>query len=310
MASSIAIDLSPPPDRIGLAIIVRILAGICGATMLTLAKLASLRGVSPVETMCYRSVFAFPVVLAWIAAGPGLASVATTRPGAQLSRAGVGLASMALSFAAIGLLPVAELTAIMFVTPLFSTMLSALLLREHVGVHRWAAIVAGFIGILVMTRPGAGDHVVPLGVLLALGSAGLAGGVAVAIRQLGAIDPPTTTVFWFTGTGATLGAIGLLFFFQPHDPVTWLFIIGIGVAGAALQLLLTTSLHLAPVSATASLDYLQFFWVTMLSWLLWAKFPSMHMLAGAALIGAASFYTVYRARRRQRATVQEMPASI
>lgn len=310
MTSPIALDPIPPAHRVGLALLVRFIGGVMMAIMMVLAKLANQHGASAAETLIYRNVFAFPVILGWIIVGPGLGSIVTARPLAHLNRSALGLSAMVLNFFAISLMPIAELTTINFLAPLAATALSAVLLGERVGRHRWAAIVIGFSGIVVMTQPGSRTDLPALGLLLSFTSVGLMSFVPITLRQLGSIDPPTTTVFWFTASGTLLSSMALVFFFQPHDLATWAMIAGMGMSGALLQLMMTMSLQLAPVSASASLDYLQILWATLLSWLVWSKLPSVHTVVGAAMICAAGLYTVYRERQRHRSyAAQGTPAA-
>lgn len=292
-------------ERKGLAILLRIASGVAATIMIVLVKIASTHGVSPGETMFYRNAFALPVVALWTAMGPGLRSLGTTRPFAHMSRAVLGLTSMVLMFITIGLLPVAEFTAFMFVVPLFATILSALFLGEHVGLHRWAAILVGFAGVVVMTHPGSGGGISMIGMFAGLVTAGMVSIVTITVRQLGATEPPTTTVFWFTAIATLVTSFTLPFFYQSHDLEIWLLILGIGLSGALLQIATTTSLRFAPISATASFDYLQLVWSMLLSWLIWSDFPSSATIGGACLIGGAGLYTVYREHRRQRSTAAE-----
>jgi drug/metabolite transporter (DMT)-like permease len=252
----------------------------------------------------------FPAILGWIVIGPGLGSVITARPWAHLNRSALGLSAMTLNFFAISMLPVAELTTINFLAPLAATALAAILLGDRVGLHRWAAIALGFSGIIVMTQPGSRTDLPALGLLLSFMAVGLMSYVPITLRQLGSIDPPTTTVFWFTASGTAIGLVALIFCFQPHDLLTWAMIVGMGVSGALLQLMMTMSLQLAPVSASASLDYLQILWATLLSWLVWGNLPSVHTVVGGMMICAAGLYTVYREQRRHKSyAAQGTPTS-
>ena len=310
MTSPIALDPSLPQHRVGLALFMRFIGGVMMAIMLVLAKLANEHGASAAETLIYRNIFAFPVILGWIIIGPGLGSIVTARPWAHLNRSALGLVAMTLNFFAISLLPVAELTTINFLAPLAATALAALLLGDKVGRHRWAAIAFGFAGIIVMTHPGSRSDLSTLGLVLAFISVGVMSFVPITLRQLGSIDPPTTTVFWFTASGTALSSVALIFCFEPHDALTWAMIVAMGVSGALLQLVMTMSLQLAPVSASASLDYLQIVWATLLSWLVWSYLPSLHSVIGGMMICAAGLYTVYRERRRQKSyAAQGTPTS-
>ncbi len=286
-----------PIDNKPLAILMRIGAGIAASSLVATVKAASNAGVSAGEILFYRNAGALPVVIAWIMLGPGLAALGTRRPLAHLTRSALGLASMTLMFVTIGLLPIAEFTAFLFLVPLFATMLSALFLGEKVGLHRWGAILLGFAGVLVMTHPGGGG-VATTGLAMGLVTAAMVSGVTITLRGLGATEPATTTVFWFTLIGTLATALTLPFFYQPHDAATWIIVAGIGLAGALLQIFQTISLRLAPVSVTAPFDYMQLVWSMLLGWLIWETIPARATITGAMLIGLAGLYTIYREHKR------------
>ena len=129
-------------------ILCRIGSGFSFATMGALLKLASEQGLNAPELVFYRSVFSLPVILFWVFRRESLAALRPNQPMAHVWRSGLGLLSMGLTFQALILLPLADATAINFTAPIFATILSFLILKEHVGVHRWTAV---FIGMLNST---------------------------------------------------------------------------------------------------------------------------------------------------------------
>lgn len=284
------------PDRKLHGILLRIGAISCFSLMAALVKLASDRGVMPLEILFYRNALALPVVLGVVLFGPGIASVATTRPMAHLSRSVIGMVSMFLTFQALAMLPLAEATTIGFTAPLFATLLSAVLLGERVHRHRGAAIAVGFAGVLIVMQPG-GHHVPAAGAAVALLAAFAVGIVTITVRQIGMTEPATTTVFWFTVGGTVATSLLLPFVAQAHDGATWGILLGMGLLGGAAQILMTASLRNAPIALLAPFDYLQLAWSILLGWLLWSTAPGRATFVGAALIVASGLYTVYRERR-------------
>lgn len=280
-----------------LAIGLRLLAVAALAVMLASIKLATGRGVHLVETLFYRQLLAMPVILGWIAMGPGLASVRTRRFSAHVSRTAVGLTGMVFNFASVMLLPLAEATTIGFTVPIFGTILSALFLKEQTGVHRWAAVLVGFCGVLVMVRPD-GNHFPPLGVAVALSAAIMIAIISLLLRQLGRTEATATTVFWFTLLSIPPLGIGMLFFGRAHDPATWGLLALIGLAGGIGQLCLTGALRWAPVSVVLPMDYSSLLWATLFGWLVWDQLPEAATWAGAALIVASGLYIAWRERVR------------
>jgi drug/metabolite transporter (DMT)-like permease len=281
----------------------------CFATMAALAKLAGNGGASTLEILFFRNAFALPVIIGVLLAGPGLRSVHTSRPGAHLGRSLIGLTSMLLTFQALSMLPLADATSIGFSTPLFATILSAMLLAEPVHRHRWTAIAIGMVGVLIIMRPG-GQHASLAGMGVALAGAVASAIATVTIRSLGASERPTTTVFWFTVAGTLAMSLAMPFAAQAHDPLTWCALVGIGLAGGAAQVLMTTSLRYAPVSVVAPFDYLSLPWSILYGFVLFSAAPSATTLVGAALIVASGLYTIHRERQLRREAIAAAATSI
>ena len=149
-------------DHVASGILCRIGSGISFSTMGALLKLASVEGMNAPELVFYRSLFSLPVVLFWVLKAESLAALKPNRPLAHVWRSALGLVSMGLVFQALILLPLAEATAINFTAPIFATILSFIVLREDVRIHRWTAVIVGFVGVLVVARPG-GSSLPPWG---------------------------------------------------------------------------------------------------------------------------------------------------
>ena len=192
-------------DHVVSGILCRIGSGLSFATMGALLKLASEEGLNAPELVFYRSLFSLPVVLFWVLKRESLAALRPNSPLAHVWRSGLGLLAMGLTFQALILLPLADATAINFTAPIFATILSFLILREFVGVHRWAAVLVGFTGVLIVARPGdsapAGDS----------GSASLSlqhygqAGVTTTLRHLQRSENIAAIVFWFAISGVLVG---------------------------------------------------------------------------------------------------------
>jgi drug/metabolite transporter (DMT)-like permease len=268
------------------------------AVMAGLLKAAGERGVSLPEVVFYRNAAALPVVFAWLLMGPGLRAVTTRRPGVHLTRSSLGFIAMFCYFGALLLLPLAEAITLNYTAPIAATLLSAVLLREHVGPHRWAAVIIGFIGIILVVRPG-GDIALPLlGVGLGITGALALGAVTVTLRQISGTERTEAIVFWFTMFCIVVTGCMLPFYGQMHDTTTFLLLLAGGVCGGLGQLTMTASLRFAPVSVVAPLDYVQIIWTTLIGWAFFSTIPVLATLGGAALIAASGIYTAYRERLR------------
>jgi drug/metabolite transporter (DMT)-like permease len=290
-----------------LALGLRLFGISCLAIMTVLIKLASDSGVKLPEIMFWRQGVAVPVVLAWVLMGPGLPSLATQRFGAHVTRSALGLTSMALNFGAIILLPLAEATTLGFAVPIFATILSALILKEAVGIHRWAAVVTGFIGVLIVVQPG-GSHIPLSGALVGLSSAIMISITSLQIRDMGRTEAAPTTVFWFSALSVIPLALLLPWFVTPHDGYQWLLLSGIGVLGGMGQIGLTGALRLAPVSTVMGMDYISLLWSTLFGWLIWSHVPGAATWIGAVIIIGSGVYIALREHRLSIASARETGA--
>jgi drug/metabolite transporter (DMT)-like permease len=289
--------------RNGLGIAYRMAAMVCVALLSAAVKWAGHRGVPVFEMVFFRNAFAFAPIVAHIARTTGFSVLRTKLPLGHLHRSVVGLIGMTCSFSALQHLALTEATAFTFAAPLFMTALSALMLREFVGWHRWGAVVVGFVGVLIMVRPEPG-HMnlagVAFGLTAALGSA-LA---MVQIRQIAVTEKGPTIVFYFTLAGTVVGLTVSLFNWVSPDPLTLAVLIGAGLIGGVGQLFLTEAIRVAPVGVVAPFDYSQLIWATILGYLIWGELPHAATLAGALVVAASGLYILHRELMRfRRATV-------
>ena len=289
----------PRPHRPMLAIALRLLAVACLSIMFVTGRLAANHGVNIVETVFYRQLIAMPVVFATVAMTTGIGSLRPNRIGVHATRMVVGVTGMALNFLSYILLPPTEAAAIGFTMPIFGTILSALILREPTGIHRWAAVLIGFLGVLIMVRP-EGGHFPPMGVAVAITAALVTASVSLVLRELGRTESAGVVVFWFTALSVPPLGIGMLFYGQAHDAQTWGLLLMIGLFGGIAQLCLTAALRWAPVSVVLPMDYSSILWTTLLGWAIWGDWPMWTTWVGAALIIASGLYIAWREHRHAR----------
>lgn len=279
-----------------LGIGLRVGAGISFSIMAALIKLASDAGANTPEIIFYRNLGALLPILLWIGWRGQFDAGRTRRPLAHLSRGTLGLVAMVFNFGGLILLPLAEAVTLSFVAPFFSVMLSALLLREPVGRHRWSAVALGFLGVAVVMQP-AGTALSSLGLVMAvMGAIGVAG-VTITIREIGRTESSETTVLWFTCFSVLVSGLFIPFFGQMHDAYAWTLLGAIGLFGGIGQLFLTSSLKVAPVSVVVPFDYGQIIWAVLLGWFLWQTEPRVTTWLGAAIIVGSGLYTLYREHR-------------
>jgi drug/metabolite transporter (DMT)-like permease len=289
----------PAEQRPVVAVGLRLVTALLLAVMFALVKLAATRGVNIVESLFYRQCGSAICAVGMVAAGAGFGSLRTRRVGAHFGRMALGLCAMALNFAAMILLPLAEATTIGFSVPIFSTVLAAFVLGEPTGRWRWGAVAAGFFGVLLIVQPGTGE--VPLfGASVALAAALLTASVTIVIRRLGATERASTTVFWFAVS--SLMPLGLLmpWFGGAHDLATWAILGGLALVGGLAQLTLTGALRLAPVALVMPMDYTSLLWATLLGIWMFGELPTPWIWIGAPVIIASGLVIVWREHRLAR----------
>ncbi|MDB5441626.1 MAG: permease of the drug/metabolite transporter superfamily [Phenylobacterium sp.] len=298
--SSAAPSPQVPIERAALGIALRIAAMACMACLSALVKWCGGRGIPVFEIIFFRNAVAFLPLGLYIWRTTGFSVLKTRRPLGHLTRSTIGLTGMVCGFSAVQHLPLTDATAFQFASPLFMTALSAAVLHEPVGRHRWGAVLVGFLGVLIMVRPQPG-HMNLTGVSLALGGAVGAAGAMVAIRQIADTEKGATIVFYFTLGGTVLGLVGSLVHWVTPDAQTLGLLVLAGLVGGVGQLLLTQALVVAPIGVVAPFDYTQLVWATGLGFLIWGELPRPATIAGAVVVAASGAYILHREIRRFRA---------
>ena len=249
------------------------------------------------EVAFFRSLFAFVAVALMILPRTGFGVLRTRRYREHLQRGLSQFGSMTCIFFAFRALPLGSAIAISFSAPLFTTLLSVVVLKEKVGIHRWSALIVGFVGVLVITDPGAGT--LTSGALFALGNAVLISSVAVAIRRM-SVTESTETLTLYQMTVITICTLFVLPF--GYVTPTWYDALALALAGAGngiAQFWWTRSLALAPPSAVVPFNYLSLLWATLLGFAIWGDVPTPGLLAGSAIIVASGLYILWRETLRR-----------
>jgi drug/metabolite transporter (DMT)-like permease len=252
-----------------------------------------------VEVAWLRFLVFFLLVLVPLMRRGGLGLLRSRRPGLQVVRA-IGVVGSALCFiAGLSHLPLAEATAINFVSPIFITVLSVPILGEVVGWRRWTALAVGLMGALIVIRPG--TEAFQLAALFPVASASCWAVAAVITRRMAGVDPPNTTLVWTAGGGLLLLTLLAPFGTRlPTWPELWLGL-AIGVVATAAQSLVVLAYRVAPASALAPVSYTQLITSGLLGLALFGAVPDGWTLVGAGIIAASGLYTAHRERVRARA---------
>jgi drug/metabolite transporter (DMT)-like permease len=274
-------------------IILRLAAIAALGIMFALVKLANQNGIHLVETLFWRQLAGLPVVVAWLWWLGRMRDIRTTQPFAHGLRSILGLTSMALNFSAMMMLPMAEATTISFATPVFATMLAALLLGEPTGRYRWGAVALGFVGVILAVQPRMiATHGV--GPWVALAGAMLTACVLIQIRRMSQSENSGAIVFWFSLSSLLPLGIAMPFFAKAHDVAGWSIIAGLALSGAIAQLLLTSAMRHASFAAIATMDYTGLIWSILFGYIVFDQLPGAGTWLGAPVIIAAGMVIMWR----------------
>jgi drug/metabolite transporter (DMT)-like permease len=220
----------------------------------------------------------------------------TRRPGLQLVRGAVLAASTIVYFSALALMPIAEAAAITFLSPLLLTAASAWLLKERVRRSAWAALVAGFVGVLIIIRPG-GDVFTPA-VILPILTAVMFAAYQLLTRQLAGVDSTMTTLFYGAVVGTVLLAPSLPLYGQlPASALDAVLFAVLGVLSSVGHFVLIRAFEHAPPSVLAPFVYAQLVVVLVLGYLVFGDFPDGWSLLGMAIIVLAGAWIAARQAR-------------
>lgn len=258
------------------------------------------------EVAFFRNAFGLLALLPMLLR-PGRAPLKTQQLPRYLLRSAIGLASMLCGFWALGHLPMAQAVSLSYSTPLFVTIAAVLWLGETVRARRWAAVVIGFIGVLVIVRPGASGFTP--GSLVAVAAAVLSSLVAIQIKQLTRVDSADTVVFYTYVFWVPLSLVPALFAWVWPSGIAWLWLVATGVMGTLGQLLWTRALRLGEVSALTPISFMQLPLVSVFAWLLFGEALDRWTVIGALIILGSNAYIAHREAVLSRRAASEAPTA-
>ncbi|MEE9322646.1 MAG: DMT family transporter [Granulosicoccus sp.] len=215
----------------------------------------------------------------------------------QLLRIVLALIAMLGGFTAIINMPLADAIALGFAKSFFITIFAVWILKETVGVYRWAAVAFGFLGVLIMLKPGP-EGLSIYGLLAVMGAAA-AGAVMVVIRLLSRTDSANTILaFQALGVGVVMAIPAMLQWVAP-SPNEWAILVLIGVVSYFAQKANIFAFTYGEASMLASLDYVRLVYATLFGWVLFGELPAASTWVGACIIVLAALFTVHREAKRQ-----------
>ncbi|MFC3631164.1 DMT family transporter [Paracoccus angustae] len=259
--------------------------------------------VPPGQQVFFRSIFAIPVILVWLAVRGELSvGLRTVRPLGHFYRGIVGTTSMALNFWALALLSFPEVTAIGYAAPLLVVIFAAMFLGEDVRLFRLSMVGVGLTGVLIVLSPQLRLDADPdpwrkLGAVVAFGGAVGAALAQIFVRRLVRDERTSAIVFWFSVTSTILGLLTLPFGWVMPDPQTAMLLVGSGILGGVAQILLTSAYRFADASLVAPFEYVSMLLAIAIGWHVFGEAPTGVVLTGAALVIAAGIAIIWRERR-------------
>lgn len=266
------------------------------------------------ELIFFRNLFAFIPLLLYVALRGERLNLRTRNIWGHLMRGGFGVTSMFFLFFSYLVLPLSDAIALGLSGPIFVTVLSVPILKEQVGWRRWTAVAAGFIGTVIMTRPGPGvfdiDAVWPL-----IGAVFYAFAM-ISIRRLGSTEPSSTIVFYFSAFSVVASLITIPFgafdpqfaWVMPHSLRTFGEVFAIGLLGGVAQILLTNAYQRARASVVAPFDYTALVYGFVLAWIFFAEVPDAYLIVGGLIVVASGVYIIHRETVVARAQNRQPPA--
>lgn len=282
-----------------LALGLRLMAALALSTMAMLVKLAGTRGAHLLEMIFWRQALTAILIGAGLAAAGQLARLRTTRGTAHARRAVSGLVGMMFVYGSVLLLPLAEATTLGFTTPIFAVLIAMAWFRETIGPYRWAAIIIGFAGVVVVMQPGLGGddgQITLAGIAVGLIAAAMVALISFQVQDLNTTENPWSIVFWFTALSAPVAALALPFVLGPHDAATWGIILAMALCGALAQVLLTLSLRFGSAAVILLMDYTALLWASFYGVAVFDRAAPASLWLGAPLIVAAGLIIAYRER--------------
>jgi len=285
--------------RPGLAVALKVVAVFWFIVMSALIKATS-DEVPPGEAVFFRSFFAIPVILAWLATRGELRNGLISRnPMGHFWRGLLGTAGMGLTFAGLGLLPLPEVTAVGYATPIFTVILAALMLGERIRIVRITAVFLGLIGVLIMLWPRLGrgaslDDAATLGAVLILFATMARALVQIHIRKLVQTEHTAAIVFYFSATASVISLLTMPFGWVVPSLNTIALLALAGVLGGMAQIFVTSSYRFGAASMLAPVDYVSMLFAILIGYVWFDELPTGVMLIGAALVIAGNILMIWR----------------
>lgn len=290
-------------NRPTLAIALKLVAIFLFMVMGAMVK-AAVEVVPPGQAVFFRSLLAMPVIVLWIwQRGELREALIPKNTLGHVWRGLFGTTAMGLMFAGLGLLPLPEVTAIGYATPIFAVILAAFMLGERIRLIRISAVALGLVGVLIVVWPrltvGADDitRAASLGAIFVLAASLIRALVQIHVRTLVKTEHTAAIVFYFSLTASCLSLLTLPFGWVVPDPQTALLLILAGLMGGVAQILVTSAYRYGAASMLAPYDYASLIFAILIGYVWFDEVPTGVMLIGASLVIAGNVLVIWRERQ-------------
>jgi drug/metabolite transporter (DMT)-like permease len=287
----------------GTAIGLKLVAVFLFMVMAAMIKAAT-QNVPAGEAVFFRSLFAMPIIVAWIwHAGNLREALVPVNLMGHIWRGLFGTSAMALTFAGLSLLPLPEVTAIGYATPMFTVIMAAVMLGERVRLIRLSAVALGLVGVMIVLWPrlsfGANDlgSAATLGALMVLGASILRALVQIHIRTLVQTEHTAAIVFYFSLTATLLSLLSLPFGWVIPDTFDLILLISAGLIGGIAQILVTASYRFGAASMLAPFDYASLLFAALIGYVIFSELPTRATVIGATLVVLGGVLIIWRERQ-------------
>ncbi len=258
------------------------------------------------ELVFFRNVIAL-IVLVPIVMKQGVGLPSKSQIPVYALRVFFAYSAMVLLFYALARMPIADVYALQYTIPLFTILLAVIVLKQHADAHSWGACFVGFLGTLIVMRPGIIE--ITLASLAALTTAFMHAGSNTTIKILARRDNPEVITLWTNFGMLPLALIPTLFLWVTPTASQWPLVIGIGVVSSIGGYCFTRSVSAADARIVQPFQFSRMIFAAAIGWIMFSELPDLWTWIGAAVIFAASYYIVYReGRARRAASAGEKPA--
>jgi drug/metabolite transporter (DMT)-like permease len=250
-----------------------------------------------IQIAFFRSVFGIVCMMPWLCR-VGLGAMRTRHSARYALRGVTSLTAMLCWFGALAVMPIADATSVSFATPIFISVAAVVFLHEPMRPHRWVGLIAGFVGTLIILRPGFVE--INVGALMVLGSALFIAWSSIIVKIVGRDDRPDTIALYQVVYMLPLALVPALWVWRWPSAEQWFWAAMVGLLSTFAQRALTRSYLAADASAVAPFDFLRLPFATAIGFVVFLELPDLWTLGGGLVIFAASFYVGHGEAKTER----------